>query len=243
MLVALVGFAHPLLAWAMAPLRAGARRRAGAALPGLLPRAPVAVLARGPRGGLARRRGRHGLEHAALRRALAAAGAAGRRGLGRDRAAGADAGARRSCPSSCWCCSSPACSIARWPARAGSSGASATSWRSAAWPGCRRSSSTSRRWSCSSGAGCGARSRGLPRAWARGLWAALLLGLVALLPLLPLDALGQRSDLLVDRGSPSSSAGSRGCSSLVRARRVVPAGRQRDAGLPRGRGRRAGRGA
>lgn len=42
----------------------------------------------------------------------------------------------------------------------------------------------------------------LPRAWARGLWAALLLGLVALLPLLPLDALGQRSDLLVDRGSP-----------------------------------------
>jgi hypothetical protein len=43
---------------------------------------------------------------------------------------------------------------------------------------------------------------GLPRAWARGFWAALLLGLVALLPLLPLDGLGQRSGLLVDRGSP-----------------------------------------
>ena len=43
---------------------------------------------------------------------------------------------------------------------------------------------------------------GLPRAWARGFWAALLLGLVALLPLLPLDALGQRSELLVDRGAP-----------------------------------------
>jgi hypothetical protein len=43
---------------------------------------------------------------------------------------------------------------------------------------------------------------GLPRAWARGFWAALLLGLVALLPLLPLDALGQRSGLLVDRGAP-----------------------------------------
>ena len=43
---------------------------------------------------------------------------------------------------------------------------------------------------------------GLPRAWARGFWAALLLGLVALLPLLPLDGLGQRSGLLVDRGAP-----------------------------------------
>ena len=43
---------------------------------------------------------------------------------------------------------------------------------------------------------------GLPRAWARGFWAALLLGLVALLPLLPLDGLGQWSDLLVDRGTP-----------------------------------------
>ena len=43
---------------------------------------------------------------------------------------------------------------------------------------------------------------GLPRAWARGFWAALLLGLVALLPLLPLEGLGQRSDLLVARGTP-----------------------------------------
>ena len=43
---------------------------------------------------------------------------------------------------------------------------------------------------------------GLPRTWARGLWAALLLAVGALLPLLPLDALGQRSDLLVDRGAP-----------------------------------------
>ena len=43
---------------------------------------------------------------------------------------------------------------------------------------------------------------GLPRAWARGFWAAVLLGLLALLPLLPLDALGQRSGLLVDRGTP-----------------------------------------
>jgi hypothetical protein len=43
---------------------------------------------------------------------------------------------------------------------------------------------------------------GLPRAWARGFWAALLLGLVALLPLLPLAGLGQGSGLLVDRGSP-----------------------------------------
>ena len=43
---------------------------------------------------------------------------------------------------------------------------------------------------------------GLPRTWSRGIWAALLLGLVALLPLLPLNALGQRSGLLVDRGAP-----------------------------------------
>ncbi len=41
---------------------------------------------------------------------------------------------------------------------------------------------------------------GLPRAWARGFWAALLLALVALLPLLPLAGLG--SSLLVDRGTP-----------------------------------------
>jgi hypothetical protein len=43
---------------------------------------------------------------------------------------------------------------------------------------------------------------GLPRAWARGFWAALLLGLAALLPLLPLDGMGQGSGLLVDRGAP-----------------------------------------
>jgi len=43
---------------------------------------------------------------------------------------------------------------------------------------------------------------GLPRTWARGFWAALLLGLVALLPLLPLSGLGQGSGLLVDRGTP-----------------------------------------
>jgi hypothetical protein len=43
---------------------------------------------------------------------------------------------------------------------------------------------------------------GLPRAWARGFWAALLLGLAALLPLLPLAGLGQGSGLLVDRGTP-----------------------------------------
>jgi hypothetical protein len=42
----------------------------------------------------------------------------------------------------------------------------------------------------------------LPRAWARGFWAALLLGLVTLLPLLPLTGLAQESGLLVDRGSP-----------------------------------------
>jgi hypothetical protein len=42
----------------------------------------------------------------------------------------------------------------------------------------------------------------LPRAWGRGLWAAFLLALVALMPLLPLDRLGQRSALLVDRGVP-----------------------------------------
>jgi len=43
---------------------------------------------------------------------------------------------------------------------------------------------------------------GLPRAWARGFWAALLLGLAALLPLLPLAGLEQGSGLLVDRGTP-----------------------------------------
>jgi hypothetical protein len=43
---------------------------------------------------------------------------------------------------------------------------------------------------------------GLPRAWTRGFWAALLLSLAALLPLLPLAGLGQGSDLLVERGTP-----------------------------------------
>jgi hypothetical protein len=43
---------------------------------------------------------------------------------------------------------------------------------------------------------------GLPRAWARGFWAALLLGLVGLLPLVSFAGPGQWSDLLVDRGSP-----------------------------------------
>ncbi len=50
--------------------------------------------------------------------------------------------------------------------------------------------------------GLGQALAGLPRAWARGFWAALLLGLVTLLPLLPFDALWQRSGLLVDRGTP-----------------------------------------
>jgi hypothetical protein len=56
---------------------------------------------------------------------------------------------------------------------------------------------------------------GLPRAWSRGLWAALLLGLVAVLPLLPLDALAQRSDLLVGRGSPELVAWLTGMQLLV----------------------------
>lgn len=43
---------------------------------------------------------------------------------------------------------------------------------------------------------------GLPRAWSRGLWAALVLSLAALLPLLPLAGLGQGTGLLVDRGTP-----------------------------------------
>jgi hypothetical protein len=42
----------------------------------------------------------------------------------------------------------------------------------------------------------------LPRTWGRGFWAALLLGAVAVGVLLPFDQLGQRSDLLVDRGNP-----------------------------------------
>jgi hypothetical protein len=47
----------------------------------------------------------------------------------------------------------------------------------------------------------------LPRTWARGFWAGFVLGAVALLPLLPFDALSQRVDLLVDRGAPELTAG------------------------------------
>jgi len=43
---------------------------------------------------------------------------------------------------------------------------------------------------------------GLPRTWARGLWAALLLCAVAMLLLLPISELGRRSGLLVERGVP-----------------------------------------
>lgn len=46
----------------------------------------------------------------------------------------------------------------------------------------------------------------LPRTWARGFWAGLVLGTVALLPLLPFDALSQRVGLLVDRGAPELAA-------------------------------------
>lgn len=46
----------------------------------------------------------------------------------------------------------------------------------------------------------------LPRTWARGFWAGLVLGAVALLPLLPLDALAGRIDLLVGRGTPELAA-------------------------------------
>jgi hypothetical protein len=46
----------------------------------------------------------------------------------------------------------------------------------------------------------------LPRTWVRGFWAGLVLGAVALLPLLPFDALGQRVGLLVDRGTPELAA-------------------------------------
>ncbi len=42
----------------------------------------------------------------------------------------------------------------------------------------------------------------LPRTWARGFWAALLLGALLLLPLLPIQFLSGRSGLLVDRGTP-----------------------------------------
>lgn len=50
--------------------------------------------------------------------------------------------------------------------------------------------------------GLGAAFAALPRTWARGFWAALVVGAAALLPLLPLDVLGRRTDLLVGRGTP-----------------------------------------
>jgi hypothetical protein len=56
---------------------------------------------------------------------------------------------------------------------------------------------------------------GLPRTWARGLWAGLLLCGVAQLGLLPLGELGQRSSLLVDRGAPELVAWVTGLQVLV----------------------------
>jgi hypothetical protein len=55
----------------------------------------------------------------------------------------------------------------------------------------------------------------LPRTWARGFWSALLLAAASLLLLLPLDALGQRSDLLVGRGTPELVAWLTGVQLLV----------------------------
>ena len=55
----------------------------------------------------------------------------------------------------------------------------------------------------------------LPRTWARGFWSALLLAAASLLLLLPLDALGQRSDLLVSRGTPELVAWLTGVQLLV----------------------------
>ncbi len=46
----------------------------------------------------------------------------------------------------------------------------------------------------------------LPRTWVRGFWAGLVLGLAALVPLLPLDALGGSVGLLVGRGLPELAA-------------------------------------
>ncbi len=46
----------------------------------------------------------------------------------------------------------------------------------------------------------------LPRTWVRGFWAGLVLGAAALLPLLPLDALVGQADLLVERGTPELTA-------------------------------------
>ncbi len=55
--------------------------------------------------------------------------------------------------------------------------------------------------------GLGAAFAALPRTWARGFWAALVVGVAALLPLLPLDFLGRRTNLLVERGTPELVAG------------------------------------
>ena len=46
----------------------------------------------------------------------------------------------------------------------------------------------------------------LPRAWSRGFWAGLVLGAAALLPLLPFGLLGQRADVMVGRGVPELTA-------------------------------------
>lgn len=50
--------------------------------------------------------------------------------------------------------------------------------------------------------GLGGALAALPRTWARGFWAGLVLGAAALLPLLPLDLAGERVGLLVERGVP-----------------------------------------
>jgi hypothetical protein len=42
----------------------------------------------------------------------------------------------------------------------------------------------------------------LPQSWARGFWAAVLVGSLLLLPLLPIQFLSGHSSMLVDRGSP-----------------------------------------
>jgi len=42
----------------------------------------------------------------------------------------------------------------------------------------------------------------LPHSWARGFWAALLVGTLLLIPLLPIHLLSGNSSMLVDRGSP-----------------------------------------
>lgn len=42
----------------------------------------------------------------------------------------------------------------------------------------------------------------LTRSWARGFWAAMLVGVLLVIPLLPIHFLSGRSSMLVDRGSP-----------------------------------------